>query len=225
MHNPRSLAAAALVCAIGTIMWLVLLILGQPAQNFSAALDKAVQGGLIYFLTYLNAALLVTLPAAALMAGLYLLTRPNLPGWLALAGLVFVPVYAVFNLLAYLSQITLVPVLVDLYGQPETRETALVLLRLSLQELPDSAVGMLNGLAYAVLGIPSLIFGWGLLSRRGPLRAAGLLLGLNGAACIAGFAGMLVGNPLLALGIMAGGVFFLLALLPLTWGLLRASPG
>jgi hypothetical protein len=220
MPNQRSLAIVSIVCGLGTILWLVLLVAGQPAQDFPAALDKAVRGGPLFNLIYLNAAVLVTLPAAFLMAGLYSLVRGDLPSWLALGGLVFVPIYAAFNLLAYLSQVTLVPLLVSLYEQPQTQETALVLLRLVLQELPDSAVGMLNGLAYAVLGIPSLTFSWGLRSRGGALRAAGLLLALNGAACITGFAGMLLGNPLLALGIMIGGLFFLMALLPLTWGLL-----
>lgn len=219
----RSLAVTALICLLGTVLWLVLMIAGKPADGFAMALAKALHPNVLFYLTYLNAAVLVTVPATLLMAGLYTYCKGSISDVAALAGLVFTPVYAVFNLLAYLSQITVVPVLVELYNLPESRPFAEVLLRLTLQEVPDSAMGFINGLAYAVLGIPSIVFGIALYHRGGLLRAGGVLLALNGVACLLGFGGMLFKIPGLDLGIVIGGGLFLLALIPLTWGLFKES--
>jgi hypothetical protein len=52
--------------------------------------------------------------ATAQMTGLYLQCRPAAREW-SLIGLVFVPVYCLLNLIAYLSQIALVPGLVQLH--------------------------------------------------------------------------------------------------------------
>jgi hypothetical protein len=45
---------------------------------------------------------------------------------------------------------------------------------------------------------------------------AGVLLGLNGAACILGVVGILTRSDLLSMGTLAGGVLFLLALIPMS---------
>jgi hypothetical protein len=80
-----------------------------------------------------------------------------------------------------------------------------------------------NGLAYAVLGIPSILFGLLLWKHPGALRWGGLLLALNGAACILGLIGFLTGNALLTQGVMIGGFLFLAAMFPLAWGLWMAE--
>ena len=52
--------------------------------------------------------------------------------------------------------------------------------------------------------------------RTPPLKSAGLLLALNGAACILGVVGFLARSDLLSLGTVAGGALFLLALVPMS---------
>lgn len=206
-----------------TILWLVFLIADMasagPMETFEQVSAHAAQLGWLYYATYFNAAL-VTLSAVAFMSALYAWLKPKAPDW-AVIGLVFVPIYGVLNLIAYLSQVTLVPALFDLRANPLTLETADLLLRLTLQAWPASTMAFFNGLAYAILGIPSILFGLLLWRHPGALRWGGLLLALNGAACILGVIGFLTANALLGQGVMAGGVLFLLALFPLVWGFWR----
>ncbi len=72
-----------------------------------------------------------------------------------------------------------------------------------------------NNLAYALLGIPSIIFGLVLLFTNKLPTLSTILLVLNGVACILGVIGVFLGNRLLSFGSLAGGVLFLVALIPL----------
>jgi hypothetical protein len=108
------------------------------------------------------------------MTGLYLFCRPAAPEW-TLIGLVFVPVYCLMNLVAYLSQITLIPMLVRLRQTAEYQPTADLPLELTIQAYPASATGYFNNLAYALLGIPSIIFGIILIHKSTLWRTAGWL--------------------------------------------------
>jgi hypothetical protein len=119
--------------------------------------------------------------------------------------------------------VTLVPALFDLRANLRTLETADILLRLTLQSWPASAVAFFNGLAYAILGIPSILFGLLLWKYPGALRWGGLLLALNGAACIMGVIGFLTGSALLSQGVMIGGMLFLLALFLISWAFLMGK--
>jgi hypothetical protein len=87
---------------------------------------------------------------------------------------------------------------------------------------PASAIGILNGLAYAVLAIPSIIFGVLLCTGNRPMRAAGILLVLSAIASFAGFSGVITGFQVLNVGTVVGGFLFLLALFPLSLAFLRA---
>jgi hypothetical protein len=97
------------------------------------------------------------------------------------------------------------------------------MLRQMLQQWPGSAVSVLNNLAYAILGIPSIIFGMALSRRDRSSRLPGILLALNGVACIIGVAGVVLGSGLLAQGSIVGGTLFLLALIPLRMTFLREA--
>ena len=170
-------------------------------------------------MAYANVTVL-TLAVTMLMAGLYVYCKPVEPFWSVLA-VVFVPVYCVLNLVAYFSQITVVPRLLELAQNPETGAMAEFLLRQMLQSWSDSAVSIFNNTAYGILGIPSIIFGAILYKARPSLRVGGVLLALNGVACIVGVIGYVLRNRLLSWGSMIGAVLFLLALFPLCWVFLR----
>jgi hypothetical protein len=216
----------SLLTLISTTLWLILLIwdlaTAGPLDTFEQVFTHAQKGGWKFSLTYLNAGI-VTLFASALMSGLYAYCRTALPQW-RVVGLVFVPIYGTLNLLAYLSQITLVPALLEAAADPALTDAAYLLLRQSLQLLPSSVVGFFNGLAYAILGIPSIIFGRALIKgEERLLQISGWLLLLNGIACILGVIGYLSGSELLSLGTLLGGAIFWLALFPLTFVFLRGQ--
>jgi hypothetical protein len=178
----RLLGSVSLLTLTLTLLWLVPFIAATasdgPVETVEQALANAAKLDALFYLTYLNATLL-TLAATALYTGLYRYCKPLSPDWAAY-GVIFVPVYCAFNLVAYLSQVTVVPLLVALQHRPEHQAAADVVLRLLIQQWPGSAVGVFNNLAYALLGIPSIIFG--ILLRKGSmsLRLAGMLLALNG---------------------------------------------
>ncbi len=221
----KLLGALSLITLIFTVLWLVLLIISMagagPLDTFEQARAYAEEGGLLFTLTYVNAAL-VTLSAALLFADLYAYCRTIAPE-LALVGLVFIPVYAAMNLFVYLAQITAVPALLSQSVQADYRPAADLLLRLLLQAWPGSAMAFFNNLAYAILGIPSIIFGLILLSRDKLPRLSAILLVLNGAACVLGAVGALLGSRALASGSLVGGVLFLAALFPLAFSVFRGE--
>jgi len=216
----RTIGYMAVISLMLTIIWLVLLISTQanagPLDSFEQVLAYTRRLGWISQATYINAAL-VTITVTMLFAGLYTRYRNAAPVWSQM-GLVFIPVYCAFNLAVYLLQITAVPALL---AQPAGDAVAEGLLRLLLQSWPASTVAFFNNLAYALLGIPSILYGV-LMAKEGRLlRLAGVLLALNGCACVLGVIGILLGIAVLSAGSLVGGVLFLLALAPLSWELLR----
>ncbi|MDI6695240.1 MAG: hypothetical protein QME21_09350 [Anaerolineales bacterium] len=222
----KLVAFLALVCLVLTALWVSLLIAGMasagPLETFEQAAAHTSRLHGLFYATYLNAALL-TLAAVAFFAALYAWLKPTTPDW-TVVGLVFVPIYGALNLVDYLSQVTLVPALVTLRLDPRYADAADMLLRLTLQAWPASTMAFFNGLAYAILGIPSILFGLLLWKYHGALRWGGLLLALNGAACILGVVGFLTANALLGQGVMIGGILFLLALFPISWAFLKEKP-
>jgi hypothetical protein len=210
-------AVVSLVALIVTVLWLALLIADTasagPLDTFEQMLAHVSDPDALYYLTYANAALTV-LATTLLFAVLYLHCKATAPE-LALLGLVFVPAYAALNLVVYLSQLTVVPALFTAHQQVQHQAAAELLLQQTIQMWPGSGVAFLNGLGYAILGIPSIILGAILLWQRGLLRPAGALLALNGMACLVGLIGMVTGSDLLGNGLVVGGVLYLLALIPL----------
>lgn len=220
--SARLVGVLALACLATTVLWLVFLISGLatagPLGSFELVLAHVRALGFSFYATYVNAAL-VTLTAMMLYGALYGFLKPAAPAWATIAVL-FIPAYGAMNLVVYLSQITIVPRLLASLGTPESA-AAEFLLRQVIQQWPDSAIAVVNNLAYAVLGVPSIVFGALLARSPGAFRIAGALLGLNGVACIAGFIGIIAGSAVLANGSLAGGVLFLLALVPMAWAFLR----
>ncbi len=221
----KTAVTLSLLTLVFSILWLVFLIAGMatagPLDSFDRVLAHVSQPGPLFYLSYLNAAL-ITLSATALYGVLYGLVRRTFPNG-ARAVQLFVPVYCAFNLFAYLSQVTIVPSLVAALRQPETAPTARLLLSQVVQEWPSSGVAFYNNLAYALLGIPSILFGLAFTRQKGALRTGGILLALNGAACILGMVGILAEIAPLASGSLIGGVLFIAALPFLAFGL-RGTP-
>ena len=198
----QKISRLALIEAALTLLWVILMILGEALNGPVATLEDAIQRvqniSFLHILTYANAAAL-TAVAVLLYFAFYQYLKSDRP-ILSAIGLVFVPIYGIFNLLVYLSQITIVPVLAA-RGAPALANW--------LQFWPHSPIALLNQIAYALLGIASILFGIGLMRCYSATRIASWLLILNGIACIVGLFGVLIGNPLLGMGSLIGGVLFL----------------
>lgn len=215
----KLLGVLSLTCLIVTILWLVLFVAGMafagPLNTFEQVLAHVNKLGVLFYLTYANAAL-ITVSAVMLFGALYIHYKAIAPEW-SVIGVMFVPIYGALNLIAYLSQITVVPRLLELQALPEYQAFSQFLLQQTLQQWPDSTISIVNNLAYAVLGVPSIIFGILMFKTVSALRLGGVLLTLNGLACIIGFIGIAAQTTWLRQGSLIGGVLFLLALVPMSF--------
>lgn len=210
----KGFGIVSILCLAATLLWLGLLIHAIASRGALDTVQKAAAAlsgaGAAYYLTYFNAAL-ITLLATVLFAGLYLACRDRGPA-LSLVGIVFVPVYCVLNLVVYLSQVSAVPAVVGAWQSMGNKGWALLLLGLLVQELPGSLAVLLNTLAYAVLAIPSILFGRILMGGGKWAWISGIVLILSGACSIAGFVGLIARVTLLAACTVLGGVLFIVAL-------------
>lgn len=211
--------------AVTTLVWIVLTIIMQTTALPPSTVDQAI-GQIIldgfYFANYANAAL-ITVLSVAMMAGFYRFCQETETFW-STVGVLFVPIYGIANLVAYLSQIFVVPSLLTLRATPATAATAQILLGLTLQTWGPSAIAALNILGYAMLGIPSIIFGLLMARQAREMRIGGLLLALSGILSIVALVGQALNNPgLTFLVVVSGGIYFI-ALIPIARFFLTA-PG
>jgi hypothetical protein len=208
----KTVGVIALICLVVTLIWLALFIAGTAAEGAIESPEEALASvsllGPLHYATYVNAAL-ITVTATMLFAGLALVCWSEDKLWTAMAS-AFVPIYGLLNLFAYVSQITIVPRLAAL------RPAVDPLLAQLVQAWPGSMVNVLNNLGYAVLGIPSIIFGVLLPRTDGSLRAAGALLAASGVASLLGIIGIASASPVLSFGSIVSGVLFLAALAPMS---------
>ncbi len=206
----QQIRITALILLIMTAAWVVLMAISSaPIQPDWKDMDYArwaADRGAAYVLTYINASLL-TLLVLPLFGYLYLHFEKQYRST-ALGGLLFVPVYAVLNLVSYSIQIQAVPnVAQSALGGRESLQLTMQL----IQILPGSLIGYLNGLAYGILAIPSILYGRILIKSSRPWSGGFLLA--NGLACVAGVAGYLTESQILSQGVVLGGILFLLSLL------------
>lgn len=221
----KLLGVLSLTCLIITILWLVLFVssmaVAGPLDTFEQVLTHVKGLGGVFYLTYANAAL-ITVCAVMLFATLYIHYKPIAPEWSAI-GVMFVPIYGALNLIAYLSQITVVPRLLQLQVLPEYQAFSRFLLQHAIQQWHDSTISIINNLAYAILGMPSIIFGILMFKSAPALRLGGIFLALSGLASIAGFIGIAAQNAWLSQGSLIGGVLFMLALVQMSLVFLQRS--
>jgi len=208
MH--RTIRITAFILLIQTIIWVIFMgISSAPIEPDWLALDYvtwASEKGVAYLINYVNVSLL-TLLVVILFTFLYSFLKEG-AGPLAISGLILVPIYGIMNLVCYSIQISVVPTMAE---GALIRGDSVQFISQLIQADPGSLAGYINGLAYAVLGIPSILFG--MLLYRQSKRWSGALLAVNGLLCITGITGYHLGNDLLSTGTMAGGIIFLLALL------------
>ncbi len=213
----RQISTISIILAILTGIWIICMILlmqrqGTVIASFKDAYDFVKDPGGLFYLTYLNVVVL-TIFDVVLFGMLYLYFKPAYPV-LSLSGLLFVPVYAAYNMFVYISQISVVQKIISYYEGHISEEVMQVLLGQFIQLWEHSTIAFLNNYAYAILGIPSVLFGIAIFRMKpGLSRATGLLLILSAFACLLGIIGIITGNQVLANGSAIGGGLFFLSLI------------
>ncbi len=205
----KAIRITALILLIQTITWVVFMAIStasiEPDWESLDYVRWASERGVTYIINYLNVSLL-TLVAVLLFFLMYGYVK-DLSRQAALLGLILVPVYGLMNLGCYSMQISLVP---NLAASAMAGEGSIERIFRLIQANPDSLVGYLNGLAYAILGVPSILYG--ILLFQKSKKWSGVLLLLSGALSIVGIVGYTFGNDPLSAGVLLGGMVFLLAL-------------
>jgi hypothetical protein len=209
--------------AITTAIWVVLTIATEMTAVPAATLEEKIESlgklDFLFYFNYTNAAM-ITLLSVAMFTGFYLYCRDEAEYWSTMA-VVFVPIYGMGNLVTYLSQVFVVPYLLDLYRLPETALTAEVLLGLMIHNWYGTAMEPLNGMSYAILGIPSIIFAVIMFRKAKGLRVGGVLLALSGVLSMIAVIGVALQNLLLGMMSLAGGFVYMVSLILIGLFLLR----
>lgn len=211
----NKLWVAALLCMLFTILWLILMILSILKTGSIRTIDQAINSvmktGLLFHFSYINA-VFVTITVTIFLICLFDYCKYLNLQW-SLIGIIFVPIYSILNLFVYFSQITIIPRLITLMNISQNPDVYRVILGQFVQGWSGSAIAVTNQLAYAILGIPSIVFGVLLIKDKEISTLGGWLLVLNGISCIIGIIGTVTNNEVIAAGTVAGGVLFLFALI------------
>jgi hypothetical protein len=214
----RTAGYLALTTLFLTFVWIVTLVWMMAVAGTLATYDRVLAFSasqpVSFIVSYLTA-FLVTLSAIFLFYALATIARDQHPH-LALLGSSVIPIYGGLNLVIYLWQFTGLARVINLLASPESRQAAGLVVQQTIHLWPESAAALFNSLAYALLGIPSIILGALMLSQGKQLRSGGILLACNGLACILGFIGAAFSVKWLAQGTLLGGVLFFFALVPIT---------
>jgi hypothetical protein len=213
----RQVSLVSIVLAILTGIWIICMVLllqqhGSVIASFEDAYDFVKDPGLLFYITYLNVVML-TIADVVLFGMLYLYFKSRFPV-LSLVGLLFVPVYAAYNMFVYISQVSVVQKIISIYEGKLSEDLLQVLPGQLIQLWEHSTIAFINNYAYAILGIPSVLFGIAIFRMRQRLsRATGLMLILSAFACLLGIIGIITGNQVLAKGSAIGGGLFFLSLI------------
>ena len=193
--------------------WIVLMAVqgAEVSPNWSVRdyLTYVSRGGFAYSGAYINA-LLFTALVVALLILLCHRFRGDHPV-MSKVTMGFIPIYGVMNIIAYGSQVTFAPPFAARALALGDQGSMLAAVQ-AVHIYPGSIIGQLNGLAYTVVGIPSVLLGIALWKTDWPGKTAAALLIVNAAACLIGTIGTAVGHKVLAVGTAAGGVLFTLAI-------------
>ena len=198
-----------------TVSWIILMALSMGdyaplIDNMEDALEFVKNPGNLFYLNYTNVVFL-TLLNTVFFALLYLYFHKKHP-ILSMSGIIFVPIYAAYNLFAYTSQISIVQHIQDVYTNTEYASQLPVLLSQLIQAWNKSSVAFMNNYAYAILGIPSITFGIAFLRKSLINKFTGWCLIISAIACIIGVIGIIINNQALSMGSTVGGAFFILFL-------------
>ena len=209
----RVVGILALAVAITTLVLAVIMAGGEvtatPATTLEEKIESLGDPGLLFYLAYVNA-VLITILGVAMFAGFFAYYRDKAGLWSTIA-FAFVPIYGLGNIIAYSSQVFVVPHLLDLYHQPETRMIAQVLLGLAIHNWYGTAIEALNILSYAILGIPSIIFAVIMFKTKG-LRVGSILLALSGVLSFVAVVGVATQNLILGMMTLVSAAMYMVSL-------------
>lgn len=178
----------------------------KPEWTALDFIKKIVDPGIVFKICYINA-VLFTLVVVVYMSILFHFFYDQFH-LLSICAIIFVPIYGLMNLLVYSSQVIILPNLVKGISLENLTQPEIIVISNWIQLMPSSVISLINAMAYAILGIPSVLFGWAMLQINNHGKIAGLLLILNAFTCWAGIIGIVTENKIMSFGVVLGGLLF-----------------
>lgn len=210
----RVVGILSLAVAIITLTWAVTMAISEmttpPATTLEEKIESLGDLDLLFYLGY-SAAVLITILGVAMFTGFFAYCRDKADLW-SMIAFAFVPIYGLGNIVAYSSQVFVVPRLLDLYHQPETEMIAQVLLGQAIHNWYGTAIEALNAVSYAILGIPSIIYAVIMYRKAKGLRVGSILLALSGVLSFVAVAGVALQNPALGMMTLVGAAAYMVSL-------------
>jgi hypothetical protein len=211
----RTIGKIIIAVVIVTGIWIITTILhaliNVPYASIQDKIAFLENPGFLYYLTYINASL-ITILTIAMFSGFYVYCRDTKPIW-SIIAFSFIPIYGFGNLVAYLSQIFVVPKLVEIHDIKKYEIISEFILAQIIQDWPKSAIGDLNGISYGLLAIPTIIFSLIFIRLNDKLRTGSVLLIISGILSISGVIGLAINNDILRFMLILSGVIYFIALI------------
>jgi hypothetical protein len=210
MNNQQNrIKVTSIILLVQTVIWIVFTGFSmsqvESTWTYTDFVTWASKPDFFFIGNYINASFL-TITAIILFTFLYGFLRNKYESY-AMLGFVFIPIYGIINIICYSIQISVVPLIAcSSLDSPDK----IFFASQFIQAYSNSIIGFMNGMAYAILGITSIIYG--ILMFKEFKKLSGVLISLNGISCIIGIIGYIINNSILATGIIIGGILFMGAL-------------
>ncbi|MCG8569252.1 MAG: DUF4386 family protein [Spirochaetes bacterium] len=217
--DKKALKFSSLLCLITfifLIFWIVLLVLSysdiDPNWDNIDYIKWVANPDIFFLLSYINATVFTILDVIIFTCLFIYLKNKNYK-ISALLGFVFIPIYGVFNLIAYSSQVTILPFIAQYYlSLPENSVFEFIVTQF-MHTNDKSMIAFLNGWAYTILGIPSIIYGFLIIKINIFGKIAGIILIISGLFSFLGFIGGYINNDILSTGVLLSGMIFTFSIL------------
>ena len=209
----RWMFASGIVASVSLVAWFVLMFFTAPTGFIVEQLQRLAEQSTLYQWSFVNSSL-VSLAFVTMMVLLALFVETERPkGVLEIVGVVFLAPYTLLVSIAYASQYTLFPRLLAEFGAMDK-----MLAKAWYFNNPSSIPYFLDYLGYAFFAISAFAIAPGLIRGKGLQKATGWLLLLTGLTSFAGFMGLAIGNPVIEMILVLGGVLSLpFAILVAVW--------
>lgn len=225
--SSRQLAYIVLLDLIFVSIWGISMVLDMITAGSVETIDQAfnyvTNPSIFYYMSYINAVLL-TCVGTIMFVGLYLYYQSKENSILNVIGLIFIPIYALLNIFAYGSQITIIPVLIPYLEIVEYQNVAKFTIMMFVQNYPGGTIiSIINLCAYGILGIPTVIFAKNLIEETVTLKkVSGILLGLSGLFCFVSVGSIIIlAYNIAGITSIIGGFLTLVAEIPLVISLFK----
>lgn len=162
-----------------------------------------------FIICYLNATVLTVLCLALFWVLFQIFSKFNRAA--SEIALFFLLIYGTVNLVVYISQFVVLPLLAHNIFKTDLLPDDIDMIYNWIQIAPGAKMARANAMAYAILGIPSIVFGLLIIKHARTGKTGGWLLIVNAMFCIAGVIGIYINNNILQIGTVVGGVIFMVA--------------